>query len=289
MSSNPFIEHLNDTDLALLATVSGEDSVIDLQHRLWADPQALEAILRQPSLFDILFGAGTREALFHASPFLTFAVLVQRASRDLSQARFVEEWIGPGRRVPMFGVTGVQEFASDPLRRLFLAELLASYTHVASGSMWIQTPRGWRRRRFSELDPVRLVEMLQSAPERERPVLYRRLGDLALFLTGVFPDYAGTRLLPGMQRQRLERRLGWVDLATVPAHSEGVLDDIALLEQLGQRSYRLAWIDSQDRGGMSPVLEDVAKGFGHARRILNFLTDQYVFSLREQWFPVAKS
>src|SRR5438270_799918 len=186
MSSNPFIEHLNDTDLALLATVSGEDSVIDLQHRLWADPYALDEILRQPSLFDVLFGAGAREALLHASPFLTFAVLVQRASRDLRQARFVEEWIGPGRRVPMFEVTGVQEFASDPLRRLFLAELLASYTHVASGSMWIQTPRGWRRRRFSELDPVRLVEMLQSAPERERPMLYRRLGDLALFLTGVF-------------------------------------------------------------------------------------------------------
>src|SRR5256885_13132420 len=38
--------------------------------------------------------------------------------------------------------------------RLFLAELLASYTNVASGSTLVKTSRGWPRHRFSELDPM---------------------------------------------------------------------------------------------------------------------------------------
>jgi len=36
------------------------------------------------------------------------------------------------------------------------------------------------------------------------------------------------------------------------------------------------------------VLEDLASdGFGRARRILNFLTDRYLFPLRDHWFPTA--
>ena len=44
--------------------------------------------------------------------------------------------------------------------RFFFVELLASYTHVVSGSTWTATRRGWRRRRFSELDPVQLAGLL---------------------------------------------------------------------------------------------------------------------------------
>lgn len=199
--------------------------------------------------------------------------------------------MGPGKRVPMFEVGGLQEFAANPLRRLFLAELLASYTHVASGSMWIQTARGWRRRRFSELDPMRLIELLETLPEAERPMLYRRLGDLSLFLTGVFPDYAGRRFLRPIQRQRLQRALQFgVPMTSGSMGAEDSTSSVWLLEELGRRSYRLAWQATDVVGGTrSGVLEDVAQGFGRARRILNFLTDRYMFPYRENWFPLAES
>lgn len=262
----------------------------ELLTRLCAEPAYLEAVLGQPTVFAALFGSGERDALLRASPFLVFAVLVHRATQDLSRARFVEEWVGPGRRVPMFEVAGLRDFAAESLRRLFLAELLASYTHVASGSLWLQTARGWRRRRFSELDPMRLIELLQLLPETERPHLYRRLGDLALFLTGVFPDYAGGRLLPSRAQQRLRRALAQGEVGQLgPLGSEESSDGIWLLEQLGRRSYHLAWRATATIGGERPaLLGDVAEGFGQARRLLNFLTDRYLFPFREQWFPLSE-
>jgi hypothetical protein len=290
MSARLYLEHFNDADVALLATVSGR-SPEDLLATLRANPDYLDALLREPALHAALFGGGEREALLRASPFLVFSVLVARSAKDLSQTHFVQEWVGPGRRVPMFEVAGLQGFLDDPMRRLFLAELLASYTRVASGSIWVQTPRGWRRRRFSELDPLRLVEMAELAPEGEKPALYRRLGDLALFLTGVFPDYAGTRLLPGHRRQRLQRAMmreegQSQDSESTPA---GLPGDLGLLERLGRRSYWLAWKATEAGGfGMARVLGEVASGFGIARRSLNFLTDRYLFRLREEWFPMGE-
>lgn len=287
MSVALYLEHLSDADLALLAALGGNGSADDLLRQLHSYPESLDDLLTRPAVYASLFEGGEREALLRASPFLVFAVLVHRAARDLAEVRFVDEWVGPGRRVPMFEVAALRDFTAEPARRLFLAELLASYTHVASGSIWVQTARGWRRRRFSELDPLRLIEMAQMAPERERPVIYRRLGDLALFLTGVFPDYAGRRFLRPIQRQRLERILQRDDVASL-VPGEG-LSDIGLLEAIGRRAYRVAWRATEGypagTRGVSDVLADLAEEFGQARRALNFLTDRYMFPRREEWFP----
>jgi hypothetical protein len=291
MSALLYLEHLNDADLALLAAAGGFRSSDDLLAALRESPDRLDALLGEPTLHTMLFGAGEREALLRASPFLVFSVLVAQSAADLARAQYVEEWVGPGRRVPMFEVSGLRGFLDDPVRRLFLAELLASYTRVASGSIWVQTSRGWRRRRFSELDPLRLVEMAEMAPDAEKPALYRRLGDLALFLTGVFPDYAGTRLLPGHRRQRLQRIMRASDGDAPDAESTpaSVPGDLGLLERLGRRSYWLAWKATGAGGfGVARVLGEVAAGFGTARRSLNFLTDRYLFRLREEWFAMGE-
>jgi hypothetical protein len=250
---------------------------------------------------------GSQEAFLHASPFLVFAVLVHRVRRDLNDVGFIDEWVGPGQRVPVFDIAALREFIDDPARRLFLAELLASYTHVASGSYFtrgksrdpdftrgksrdpdftrgksrdpdsMRGSRGWRRHRFSELDPMHLIELLDVVAAPERPSVYRRLGDLALFLTGVFPDYTGGgRLLSPIARERLRRRL---------LRTEGELPAaLELFELVGRRAYQAAAQATQRPG----LLEDLAgNGFARSRRVLNFLTDRYLFPLREQWFPFA--
>jgi hypothetical protein len=291
MSLLLYLEHLTDADLGVLSAVADEAaSDADLLTKLHSEPEHLETLLGRPSLFTLLFAKGDGDILLRASPFLAFAVLVRRATQDLEHARFVDEWVGPGRRVPMFEVAGLQDFASDPQRRLFLAELLASYTRVASGSVWVQTSRGWRRRRFSELDPMHLVELVQVVPERERSAVYRRLGDLALFLTGVFPDYAGRNLVAPIQRRRLGRALGLGDIDRSGFNLADSSGSISLLEQVGRRSYYTAWKATEGIGGsMSRVLGEVADGFGQARRILNFLTDRYLFPFRDQWFPLPEA
>jgi len=268
-----YLEQLSDSDLALLA------SATDARDDVRRDPARLEALIDSSATFRQLFSEPGRDPLLRGTPFLIFAVLIHRVVRDLGQSSFVEEWVGPRQRVPVFDTAGLKDFGTDPLRRLFLVQLLASYTKVASGSMLVKTTRGWRRRRFSELDPMRLIELAELVPEPERPSVYRRLGDLSLFLTGVFPDYAAERLIAERERRGLERALRPADRE----QSEG-RDGIWLLEQLGRRAYRIAQ-QGADRGApMARVLSDVSENFAVARRILNFLTDRYLYPMRRQWF-----
>jgi hypothetical protein len=268
-----YLEQLSDSDLALLA------SATDARDDVRRDPARLEALMDSSATFRLLFSEPGRDPLLRATPFLIFAVLIHRVVRDLGQASFVEEWVGPRQRVPVFDTAGLNDFGADPLRRFFLAQLLASYTNVASGSMLVKTNRGWRRRRFSELDPMRLIELAELVPEPERPSVYRRLGDLSLFLTGVFPDYAAERLIAERERRGLERALRPADREK----SEG-RDGIWLLEQLGRRAYRIAQ-QGADRGApMAGVLGEVSENFAVARRVLNFMTDRYLYPMRRQWF-----
>lgn len=271
-----YLEHLTDADLALLTESVDEDP--DIRRH----PDRIAALLDRPAIFQRLFGPSAREPLLQGSPFLVFSVLIHRAARDLKETSFVEEWVGPRERVPVFDVPGLRDFGADPMRRLFLAELLASYTHVASGSVMVRTTRGWRRRRFSELDPIALLDLADVVPAPERPAVYRRLGDLALFLTGIFPDYAGGRLLVGRQAQRIERALG-------PREREDAAgnDGIWLLERLGRRAYAVAQRAADRDGGMAEVLAAVTKNFSNARRVLNFVTDRYLFPTRRSWFGLG--
>jgi hypothetical protein len=285
-----YLEHLTDGDLALLAEVAGEN--------VRADPDGLHRLLNSPAAFRAVFGQPAHEPLLKASPFLLFALLLHRAARDLEQASFVEEWVAPRRRVPVFDVSGLREFAGDPMRRFFLVQLLASYTHVASGSVLVQTNRGWRRRRFSELDPLRLIELAELLPEPERPAVYRRLGDLSLFLTGIFPDYASERFIDERDRRRLQRVVeqqppprpspqGGGSVPRPSSHPEESGGAVALLETIGARAYRIAQRSAERGGAMADVLASVSDNFASARRTLNFLTDRYLFPLRQRWFGVG--
>jgi len=296
-----YLEHLTDGDLALLGEVAGEN--------LRADPDGLHRLLNSPAAYQAVFRQPEHEPLLKASPFLLFALLVHRAARDLEQASFVEEWVAPRRRVPVFDVSALREFAGDPMRRFFLVQLLASYTHVASGSVMVQTNRGWRRRRFSELDPLRLIELAELLPEAERPAVYRRLGDLSLFLTGIFPDYASERFIDERDRRRLQRVVehqppprpspqgggsisrpspqGGASVPRPTSHTEGSVGAVDLLETIGARAYRIAQRSAERGGAMADVLSSVSDNFASARRTLNFLTDRYLFPLRQRWFGIG--
>ncbi len=165
MADARLVRRLSAADLELVMAAAGEGGPPDA---LRADPDRVDRLLRSPAVDRALFGSAGSDPLLIASPLLAFAVLVNRVTRELEGATFVEEWLGPGRTVPVFDVGGLREFLAPPPHRTFLAELLASYTRVASGTVWQRTARGWRRRRYSELDPVRLAQLLEVVPEAQR-------------------------------------------------------------------------------------------------------------------------
>jgi hypothetical protein len=281
MASLPWFEHLTQGDRDLVARAAQEAGIG--VERLRRDEDALAAALAHHATFRIVWGDGGDDALLRASPFLVFAVAVHRAWSDVGQARHIEEWVGARQRVPVLGASDLRVFLSDSQRRLFVTSLLASYTRVASGSMWVQTDRGWRRRRFSELDPVRLASLLDVVPEEEQPGIYRRLGDLALFLTGVFPDHTALHGFGPIAEGRLLRA------GRLPAGAGALPPDapgpVGLLEHLGQRWYKLACrATGTPLTGTMRVVAEVAEQFGLARRVLNFVTDRYLFPVRVRWF-----
>jgi hypothetical protein len=284
-----YLEHLTDDDLELLSrshrVATGEVlGVAELRSR----SALIDALLARPETFEAVFGVEQgADPFLRGSPFLVFAVAVHRCVEDLRLAAFVPEWLGPRQRVAVFDVEALRDFLADPMRRFFLVELLASYTHVASGSFWVQTGRGWRRRRFSELDPVRLASLLEVVPEAERVGIYRRLGDLALFLTGVFPDNTAMRALAPIDTARLLRAARLATGAGEPpdgfAGSVEPSGPVALLEHLGHRWYRLACDTAPSPTGALRVVGEVAERFRQARRVLNLVTERHLFVLRDHW------
>jgi hypothetical protein len=293
-----YLEHLTDEDVALVGQGylrGGQPG--DHRAQLRNRRGGIEDLLRGSGVFRAVFAPGSgSEPLLLASPFLAFAVAVQRVALDLASATYTAEWVGVGKWTPVFDVGRLREFASSPWRRFFLTELLASYTHVNSGSVLVATRRGFRRQRFSELDPVRLAGLLEVVSDAERPGVLRRLGDLALFLTGVFPDYVARRGFGPVEQTRLARA-GRVTRSQEAGRPDGDRsrlgpaddDAVAILDQLGRRWYEAAF--QLLRSGPLPdnvaVLGELPERFGDARRILGVVSERYLFADRDRWFGLG--
>jgi hypothetical protein len=285
-----YLEHLTEDDLRFLADAASDEGpgreIAPAHYR--AHPELVERALAADATFTRTFDQAPEAPglAMPVSPFLVFAVIVQRGVADIREARYTAERIGPRRRVPLFDVAQLRDFCADSDRRLFVVEHLASYTRVASGPVWVRRGNRWRRQRFSEIDPGRLAAMLGVVSEREHPGIYRRLGDLALFLAGVFPDHVTGRELHPLELERLLRSVS----GRAPLRAEdveqilGSRGSAGLLEWLGPRWYRQAAAGTPVPG-LARLLDDVAARFEAARRFLNFVTDRYLFPRRDRWFP----
>jgi len=284
MGPTAYLARLTERDLELLVSAGGGRA--ETVERLRAEPARIEELIGRSEVYDALFAPWSEHPFAVASPFLVFSVLLAGARRELGARSFVHEWIGPRQRVPVFDAGGLLSFLDDVVRRVFLADVLASFTHVVSGSVWVRDRRGWSRIRFSELDPVRLAALLDVVPEAERVAVRKRLGDLALFLSGVFPD-AAERLFRPIQVERLERTLAEIARAgdDVPEEPPGA---VGLLERLGRSSYRaIAGVVREPVLDTARAVAEMPERFGEARRVLNFLTDRHLFPVREAWFPLG--
>ncbi len=273
-----YLEHLSQRDIELLAGIADVDP-LDLRRLLLDRPATIDELMGSPELFEAIFEAGAGTLDPGASTFLVFGALVNRSARDLQSASHVPEWSAPGKRLPVFDVEPMRGFLDDDLRRYFLIEFLESFTIVASGSYVVKTRHGYRRHRFSELDLSRMAGLVDQLPPAERAGGYRRLGDIALFLNGVFPDHAATHPLPPTARELVVRSAA---IKSVDA----VIDDAGLrfLDTAGAGWYRRAAGEVEQNSGTGPgLLRALSDRFGEARRILIYMADRYLFGRQLGW------
>ena len=217
----------------------------------------LETALGSPAVEAAVFGGGDDAGVaVGVSPFLAFATAVHRMAVALETATFVEERWAPRVRIPVFDTAALRALLSDPARRYFLVELLTSYTRVSSGVTWTRTARGWRRRRFSELDPSRLAELLEvvAAPSGRAS-------------TGASATWPGSS--SGCS-STTRRRSGPAPPPT------------ACCGCRGSGATRRRW--RRPVTATLAVADHMADHFDEGRRVLNAVADRYLFPWREVWF-----
>jgi hypothetical protein len=218
-------------------------------------------------------GAGDRFALI--SPFLLVAAAIHRTAADLAGTSYAPERTAPRQRIPLFDGARLTAYLAAPQHRLYLAGLLASFARISGGV--VVAPDGQHRRRWNDADPRRLAVLLDAVPPAQRPPVWRRLGDLALFLAGVFPD-AAERLVPGTAAARRLARQTLPEAAAEHLPEGGSPD---LIEWLGTQ-----WYDQAARhltGDPARDLREQAEQFRPARRVLNTAADRYLLPYSAGW------
>jgi hypothetical protein len=261
---------LQDGDLTVLARALGTDAEslrVELERRPWY----ANDVFRRPEVVEsVLHGTGAEHLT--VSPFLFFAVVIHRAADELASSDWVDDWAGPGRRLPVFDVEPLLEFADAPERLQFTARLLASFAVPEAPPV-----------PADRLDLDELVDWLTAVEPVEHIVLLRQLGDLALFRAGVFPDSIGATTMSTAQAEHLGRSVSMTDdeLNHLVDHGSPT-PGLDALETLSSAWYRAAAESSPD----APVLlRDVAHRIRAARRFLNYAADHYLGRVQPRWAP----
>lgn len=222
----------------------------------------LEPMLGDPKLGERL--SRDTEAFVHISPYMLFSVLLRRVRTDLGKETYVFEVESKGKRIPVFEARAVAELLANRPALDYLVELLVSFVRTNGGVMYWRERGAWRKKQFSDIDIDDMIELARIIDPRMRPSLYRRIADLTLFLSGIFPDYA-TRFA---------------------AHPVGILTSRRTLkdyEQQGKRFYRVAERET-DQDQLRPLFALLSERFILARRALNTLSDRYLKSYRARYF-----
>lgn len=284
-----YLELLGDADLEAIAVASHVASPEGAAPFFRANPYRISEALAHPDAFDTIVGPGTAATVrVDTSPLLVVAVAVHRAAADLSRSSWVVERIGGRIFVPFTAPVDLASFIGEAANRQFIVELLGSYsrpTHLASAAPM-------RHPAFNEFDVAALTGMLARVNGAERAGIFRRLGDLALFTSGVFADQA-------RDRQMTIDELALI-LDTLPARFGGDATRHDLVAMFGRASLLDVfielgpiWYRMAARAGAIPQLArpliTIADRFDDARHLLTHLIERYLPNRYEALFPVPPS
>ncbi|WP_068135719.1 hypothetical protein [Limnochorda pilosa] len=275
MAEYGLLERLGPHDLAFIVrtTTRRRTDYETVERIVRENPDFLETLLDDDALFRRVISDG--EILLKISPFLYFTVLIRRAHRDLKQTPFTLE-PGPAGRLPVFDAREAAAFLDDPDVQVYLAEALSSFVRTRSYTIYERAARGPRRKRwsFSDLRVFDLLDLADRTPEAARFPVYKRIGDLCLYLTGITPDHVVRHPESGSVR-------GARALGAGGGRQDQVLMSLSDYEELGSRFYRLASrSEAAARAGYEAILALLADHFPLARKPLNLISEQYI-----AWLP----
>jgi hypothetical protein len=259
-----------DGDLRFLAgVIAGDDqgAAAALIGAWRAEPARLEPVLEDERVLRRLMA--DPNLIVELSPRLLFSILLRRIRRDLSEVPYTVERIHRDGRVVVFDAAHSLSLLRTPAVFDYLLDLLVSFERVET--VVVPSPSGpLRMRRLNTLSIEDMLELAGLIDQPLRPMVFRRIGDIALFTTGLFPD----AVVRG-QRPALLARL------TAPPRQRLRIEDY---EEEGRRFYRLAADQlASSHPGLAEVLARLSEDFTAARKPLSVLSERYVAWVRPHW------
>jgi hypothetical protein len=255
---------LNETDLRfLIETVATERRDYEHIADLVRDKEdLLNSMLEDPKLLDRLLKE--EESLIRVSPYLLFSVTLRQVRRDLGKHGYILEIDSKGKRTPVFEAPAVVELLSDKQLLNYLAEMLTSFARTNSGVVYWKEHGTWHKQRFSDIDIDDMIQLARIIDPEMRPALYKRIADVALFLSGIFPDH----------------------LTVFASRHKSVFAARRTLKDYEQEAKRFFWLAWQELDDIRwrPALQLLGEKFTIARWALNTLNDRYLRTKRELYF-----
>ena len=268
--------HFSERDLDFVVENVAPDSAdpTQLKRLISEDTQFRAAMIGDESLLQRV--QSDDEIFLYISPALYFEILLRNSHRELETAAYTEEREGR-MSIPVFDTPDVLEFMEQPGVVEYLASMMASFTRINSYVTPVRVRRGIRRRvKYSDMDIDSLVKFAANAEPEQRFGYYKRIADVCLFLSGVFPDSlqskAGTYGAPPAPRSWRMRR---------------TLEEY---EREGCIFYGLAEEHPAARAlELSQVFAALKRNFTSARKPLTFVATRFLHAKKRQLFGVAST
>jgi hypothetical protein len=215
------------------------------------------------------------EVFLKISPQLYFEILLRKARRELEGAGHTIEREGT-QKVAVFDTGEVVKLLSRREIIPYLADMLASFTKVESYAVSYRIREGiWRRIRFSDLDLDGLIRLCESVDEEYRLGFFKRIGDICLFLLGLFPEYVDYTYRYPSSGELRPHIIGFMRRSAEEYREEG------------RKFYGLAAEHPAAREfALSDIFRLLHEKFRAALKPINFIADHYLHTRRQNLFAL---
>jgi hypothetical protein len=258
-------------DFLVAAAAPEVSDRIRLQRLVEADDDFRHAFIGDEKTFRKVMA--DEEIFLKISPRLYFEILLRKARRELEDAGHTIEREGAGK-VAVFDTGEVVKLLSHREVIPYLADMLASFTKVESYTVAYRIRAGiWRRIRFSDLDLDSLMRLCQSVDEEHRLGFFKRIGDICLFLLGLFPEYVDYTYRYPSSGELRPQIIGFMRRSAEE------------YREAGRKFYGLAAEHPAAREfALSDIFRLLHEKFRAALKPLNFIADHYLHSQRQNLF-----
>lgn len=230
-------------------------TTLSLPKKVYLTEEEIENLLESELLFRRVMNE--EEILLYISPYLFFRILLKRAHRELRWEAYTIERFG-NQKVFVFDTDRVSELLERKDIRTYLAQMLGSFTKIESTVFYLVAENRVYKFKYSNFNIEDIEERLNLVDEEKRFPLLRKIGDLSLFLLGIFPEYVN-RYISFHRKQK--------DLT----------EKMQKLEEKGSFYYYLASIHEEaKREGLSNTLYTLSQNFPLLKKPLNFIAERYL-------------